>query len=164
MVFDMDLFLTVLLVVAAMATIMTPRVMWSALLLAVTSGILTIIMFRLNSPIAAVFELSVCAGLIPAILISTIGLTRRLTAEDLEARRKERLRRFWFLPVLVVLAGVILTQVHIPLDFTIPAPAKETDVRIVLWNLRHVDLLGQIVILLGGAFAVVVLLKDAKNE
>jgi ethanolamine transporter EutH len=34
----------------------------------------------------------------------------------------------------------------------------------VLWYLRRLDLLGQIVILLAGAFGVVMLFKERKNE
>jgi hypothetical protein len=34
------------------------------------------------------------------------------------------------------------------------------DVKTILWNLRHLDLLGQILILLGGTFGVVVLVKE----
>jgi len=45
-----------------------------------------------------------------------------------------------------------------------PAGAGPKDVRDVLWHLRHLDVLGQIVILLAGAFGVVVLLKESKRE
>ena len=69
------------LVVSATWTVMTARLLRSAVGLAITSAILTILMFQLASPLAAVFELSVCAGLISAIFISTISLTQRVTAE-----------------------------------------------------------------------------------
>jgi NADH-quinone oxidoreductase subunit J len=159
----LDILLVWLLVGAAMATVMTPRILWSVIGLAVTSAVLTILMFRFDSPLAAVFELSVCAGLIPAIFISTISLTQRLSPEGMAERRREKWRRFGLLPVLVILVGVALMQVHIPLDFVAPPAAKETDVRNVLWHVRHIDLVGQIAILLGGAWGVVVLLKERKR-
>jgi NADH-quinone oxidoreductase subunit J len=152
------------LVLSALATVMTARVMRSAITLALTSAILAMLMFRLNSPLAAVFELSVCAGLIPAIFLSVIGLTRRLTPEALAVRKKEKLKRYWALPVIVLLAAMALLQVQIPLDFVPPAPVAEQDVRNVLWNLRHADLLGQIVVLVAGALGVVVLVKGARRE
>jgi NADH:ubiquinone oxidoreductase subunit 6 (subunit J) len=159
-----DAILVTTLVLASVLTVMTARVLRSAIALAVTSAVLAVVMFRLGSPIAGVFELSVCAGLIPAILISVIGLTRRLGPEGLAARRLERLKRYWYLPVIVIIAGVILSQVNLRVDYIVPAVAAEGDPRTVLWNLRHLDLLGQIVVLLGGAFAVVVLLKELRNE
>jgi NADH-quinone oxidoreductase subunit J len=117
-------------------------------------------MFQLQSPLAAVFELSVCAGLISAIFISSIGLTQRLTDEQLAVRKKERLSKFWLLPVILVLAGVALYHLQIPLVFNLQPAQAENDVRNIIWNLRHLDLLGQIVILLAGAFGVVVLFKE----
>jgi len=147
-------------VIAALWTVMTTRLLRSVIGLAITSVILTIIMFQLKSPLAAVFELSVCAGLISAIFISSIGLTQRLTDEQLAVRKKERLSKFWLLPVILVLVGVALYQLQIPLDFQLqPAPAED-DVRNIMWNLRHLDLVGQIVILLAGAFGVVALFKE----
>jgi NADH-quinone oxidoreductase subunit J len=148
------------LVIAGVWTVMTARLLRSVIGLAATSVILTIIMFQLDSPLAAVFELSVCAGLISAIFISSIGLTQRLTAEQLAVRRKERLPKFLLLPIILVLAGVALYQLHIPIDFHLQTAPTENDVRNIIWNLRHLDLLGQIVILLAGAFGVVALFKD----
>jgi NADH-quinone oxidoreductase subunit J len=148
------------LVMAAVWTVMTTRLLRSVIGLAVTSVILTIIMFKLDSPLAAVFELSVCAGLISAIFISCIGLTQRLTEEQLAVRRKKRLPKFWLLPIILVLVGVALYHLHIPVDFHLQAAPTENDVRNIMWNLRHLDLLGQIVILLAGAFGVVALFKD----
>jgi NADH-quinone oxidoreductase subunit J len=155
-----NIVLIVLLVLGGMWTVMTARLLRSVIGLAVTSVILTIIMFRLDSPLAAVFELSVCAGLISAIFISSIGLTQRLTDEQAATKRKERLTRLWFLPVLLVLVGIVMTQLQIPFDFTKQTAPGENDVRIIMWNLRHLDMLGQIVILLAGAFGVVSLFKD----
>jgi NADH-quinone oxidoreductase subunit J len=151
------------LVVSAAWTVLTARLLRSAVGLALTSAILTILMFQLASPLAAVFELSVCAGLISAIFISTISLTQRVTAEDLAARQKERLHRYWLLPLILLAAGVALISIHFVLDVKLPAPPAENDVRIILWKLRHLDLLGQIAILLAGAFGVVTLFKEWKN-
>ena len=160
----LDAILLVALVLASVLTVMTARVLRAAIALAVTSAVLAVVMFRLGSPFAGVFELSVCAGLIPAILISVIGLTRRLGPEGLAARRIERLKRYWVLPVLLIIAAVILSQVNLRVDHMVQPITPEADPRTVLWNLRHLDLLGQIVVLLGGAFAVVVLLKELRNE
>ena len=157
-----NILLLAAMVAAAVATVATARLMRSVIGLAATSVVLTVLMFRMHAQYAAVFELSVCAGLIPAIFLSTIGLTQRLTTEALEARRKEKLRRFWFLPILLVLIGIALSQVH-PVPELPALPAHAADVRAVLWYERHLDLLAQVVILLAGAFGIVVLIKEAKR-
>jgi NADH-quinone oxidoreductase subunit J len=159
-----DVLLIGLLVVASMLTAVSARLMRAVIGLAVTSALLTAVMFRLQSPIAAVFELSVCAGLIPAIFIAAIGMTQRLTPEALAERRKETLRRFWFLPLLIMLAGIALSQARIPAGLPTPATPAPPDVREVLWIMRHTDLLGQIVVLLGGALGVAVLVKEPDHE
>ena len=160
---NLDIVLLICLVAAAVLTVMTARLLRSAIALALTSAVLTMLMFRMDAPLAGVFELSVCAGLIPAILISTIGLTRRLTPETLEVRRKELLRRFWYLPLIIIVVAIAMTHVSIPMDFPPPPPPAAIGAREVLWNLRHVDLIGQIVILLAGAFGVAVLVKEIKD-
>jgi NADH-quinone oxidoreductase subunit J len=159
-----DWLLLILLVLAALATVATARLLRSAIGLAVTSVVLSVLMFRLNAPIAGVFELSVCAGLIPVIFISAIGLTRRLGPDQLAMRRKEKLRQYAPLPLIVALAAVALWQVHMPLVPAVPAAGSEQDVRNVMWNMRHIDLLGQIGILAAGAFGVVVLVKGARHD
>jgi NADH-quinone oxidoreductase subunit J len=156
----LDILLVVLLVLAAIATVLPVRLLRSAIGLAATSVVLSLIMYRLNSPLAAVFELSVCAGLIPAIFVSTIGMTARVAPENLAALRKEKLKRYWPLAAILLVALVALSQVALPA--LIPVVDK-SDVRNVLWNERPVDLVGQVVVLLAGALAVVVLAKERKS-
>ena len=151
------------MVICAAAAVFTARLLMSVVFLAGASAALTIIMFRMDAPIAGVFELSVCAGLIPAIFISAISFTRRLTTETLEAKRRDRLRRFWPMALLIVLAAIALTQVNIPMNFALPAAPAAGNVQNVLWEQRHMDLLGQIVILVAAALAVVVLVKEPKR-
>jgi NADH-quinone oxidoreductase subunit J len=162
MVTATDIVLLAAMVLAAVATVATARLMRSVIGLAVTSAVLTVFMFRMEAPYAAVFELSVCAGLIPAIFLSTIGLTQRLTPEGLEARRRDKWRRFWLLPIILVLIVIAASQMH-PAPELPALPARVADVRAVMWYERHLDLLAQVVILLAGAFGIVVLIKEAKR-
>ncbi|MFH1452942.1 MAG: hypothetical protein ABIH00_03040 [Armatimonadota bacterium] len=161
---NIDALLLVLMVLASLWAVMARSLLKAAIALAVVSALLTIVMFRLNSPLAGVFELSICAGLITALFISVISLTNRTTvAEEMEITKK-RIRKYWLLPVLVVVAGFLLVMVKIPFDFTLPAPALDTNVKLVFWNLRLTDLLGQIIALLVGVFGVVVLLKEVVKK
>lgn len=152
------------LVLAVIWTVMTTRLIRSIIGLALVSVILSILMYRLDSPMAAVFELSVCAGLIPVIFITTISFTQRLSKEKLRIRKKERLAKFGLLPIITVLAGLLLFQYWQMPPLEAPAfPAQGSDVRSLLWNHRHLDLLGQVIILLAGVFGVVTLFKEPKQ-
>jgi len=152
------------LVCAALWTVMTRSLLRSAMGLALTSAILTIAMFRLNSPLAAVFELSVCTGLISVVFISAITLTHPLTQTEVIEHMKARMRRFWYLPFLVISIGIILSFVRIKFNLPLPGAEAETDVRNVLWGLRKTDLLGQVVLLLTGVFGVVILFKESNKK
>jgi NADH-quinone oxidoreductase subunit J len=165
-----DIVLIAALVLGAAWTVMTPTVLRSVIGLALTSVVLAVLMFQLRSPLAAVFELSVCAGLISAIFISTISLTQPDTDRDTEATEKERLRRYWYLPVILLLVGVAMLGLSLPsfeiheIKPVLEPSVPPTDVRHLLWNWRQLDLFGQIVILLGGAFGVVALFKESKKH
>lgn len=155
-----DLILLSGLLLAVIWTVMTVRLVHSVVGLGVTSAILAIIMYRLGSPMAAVFELSVCSGLISVIFITTVSFTQRLSKERLLIRRRERRLRFLYLPFIIVAVGLCLVEyLKIP-RVILPAPASLTDVRLVLWNIRHLDLLGQVAVLIAGVFGVVIFFKE----
>jgi NADH-quinone oxidoreductase subunit J len=157
---DLDLILIIALLLAALWTVLTIRLIRSVVGLALTSAMLSIIMFRLGSPMAAVFELSVCSGLISVIFITTISFTERVSKERLATRRKERFAKFWYLPVILVLVGFMLMRFSSPPALNLPVQSAPADVRHVLWSLRHLDLLGQIIVLLAGAFGIAILFKE----
>lgn len=163
-IMNINIFLLIALLLSALWTVMTIRLLRAVVGLALTSAILSILMFSLNSPLAAVFELSVCAGLILVIFITTISFTQRITHDRLLIRKKERFAKFWALPLIIIAVGILLIQLKVVLGINLPEPLAEHDVRKVLWNIRHLDLLGQIVLLLAGAFGVVILFKDRRMK
>ena len=79
----LDIVILAVLLLTSLWTVMTRSILRSAMGLALTSVILAIVMFRLNSPLAAVFELSVCAGLISVLFVSTISITQPYTTEEI---------------------------------------------------------------------------------
>ncbi|MDD5482400.1 MAG: hypothetical protein PHP98_01925 [Kiritimatiellae bacterium] len=156
---NLDIIILILLAVGALAVVMTADLLKSAVGLAAVSAILSILMFRLAAPLAAVFELSVCAGLITVVFISVIGLTRPGVKD---APRRSR----YFIPpliLLIVLLGFYAVRCQ-------PDPVVSTllpcgaDVRKVLWEERALDLLGQVAVLLAGVFGVVVLFKERQKK
>jgi len=154
------LIILIALASAALWTAMTRSILRSAIGLALTSVILAIVMFRLNSPLAAVFELSVCAGLISVLFISTISLTQPYTTNEIVERMKAMYARFRFLPLILIALGLGLSFISMKPLVNLPAAETVTDVRVVLWDLRRIDVIGQILILLTGVFGVVILLKE----
>ena len=160
----LDLIILILLVIAALWTVMTRSLLRAAMGLALTSAILTLIMFNMNASLAAVFELSVCAGLIPVLFISVISLTHPLTFKEAVEHMRARLARFWELPLIVLILGVILVLLSAKFKAKLPAVETQASARFVLWNLRQLDLLGLIIILFSGVFGVVVLFKERKKS
>ena len=157
--------LLALLVVSAVLAVMIRTLLKAAIALAAVSVVLTIIMFVLNSPLAAVLELSVCAGLITAVFISAISLTKVSTQEELEAKRKSRRKRFIYLPIIAVLlaAGLILSWPSLQLNIANAAAGNMT-VQNAFWDVRQLDVIGQIIIILAGVFGVVVLFREQEEK
>jgi NADH-quinone oxidoreductase subunit J len=159
-----DIILLLAMTIAALWTVMTRSLLKSTIGLAATSAVITIIMFRLNSPLAAVFELSVCTGLITAVFVSTISLVKPLTHKEIVKLSKDRVKRFWFLPVIMIVVGVALIYLKLPADFKMPVKLEQGDVRNILWNSRQLDIFGQIVVLLAGVFGIVLLFKETRKR
>ena len=156
---SLDLVLLLVLAGSALWAVMATRLIFSAIGLAFASAVLAVVMFRMASPLAAVIELSVCAGLITAIFISVISLVKHETRGEVEARRGAHLRKYVVLPFLAAILGITLALVTKRQALPQPQALAETDVRNVFWHLRQADLLGQIIMLLVGAFGIVVLFK-----
>jgi NADH-quinone oxidoreductase subunit J len=156
--------LLVLLVLAGLWASMTTLLLRATIALALASALLAVVMYALGAQIAAVLELSVCAGLISVVFVSVISLTQRKPFKDYVARRLSRLSRFWPLPLILVAAGVALSFVRTPVQVALAVPGAETDVRVVMWNLRQLDLFGQILILLAGVIGVLVLFKREDKD
>lgn len=163
--YSLDILLLVALVAAAVWTVLRGSLLRAVIALALTSIVLTGIIFRLGSPIAAVFELSVCAGLITVIFMSTISLTKPLSHKETLEYTSSRMKRFWLLPIIIAAVGASLALAVIPINFN-TAAVQETarSFRNVLWEDRRFDLVGQIIIILAGVFGVVVLFRHHSKD
>ena len=159
----LDGILLISVVVAALWTVMTRSLLKAALGLAVTSAIIAIMLFRLDSPLAGVFELSVCAGLITAVFVSAISLMKPLTHKETIALSKKRIKKYWYLPFILIIAGIVFARTMVPSGFNIPEEAVKLDVRSLLWDSRSLDLFGQIIIVLAGVFGTVILFRENKK-
>lgn len=156
-------FLVGLMVIAALWTVLTPTLLRSAIGLACTSAVLTVALFLIGAPLAGVFELSVCAGLITVVFISTISLTTPLTSEDAKGRVKAHRKSFLPLIALVGWLGILLWIAGYTLTGNAPyaaGVAHGEGARELLWSTRRLDLLGQIIIVFAGVFGVVIFFKE----
>ena len=157
--------LLILTILSALWTVMARSLLKATIGLAMTSALIATIIFRLNSPLAAVFELSVCAGLITAIFVSTISLTKPLTHKEILQVSKDRMKRYWYLPVILAIIGGLLILIKVRQDFAmVQVPESTINVRTMLWDFRRLDLLGQVIILIAGALGVVILFEEKKND
>ncbi len=154
-----------LLVFSAVLTAMIKNTLKAVIALALVSSVLTVIMFIMGAPLAAVFELSVCAGLVTAIFVSTISLTDAPSPDQPAEKPKKRLNRYIFLPIIVVIVIGIMFITKPALDFSSVIPTlTEQSVQDTIWHTRNLDLAGVIVVLLAGVFGVVVLLKEKSKN
>lgn len=155
-----------LAVICSVFAVVRTRVIRAAIMLAALSVIVTLILFLLKSPLAAVFELSVCAGLITVIFISVISLTNPLSQDERSEARESMFKKFILLPVIVIVCAAAFYLLTENIGF-IPLPAEVTEEvpsKIALWGFRQIDLIGQIIIILAGVLGVVVLFKDTKGD
>ena len=160
----LDEILLIILVLSALWTVMARSLLRSALGLALTSAVLSIIMFRLDNPVAAVFELSVCAGLISALFFCIITITEPLTPERIKQEAVARFDRFRYLPVIAFIVWLVMRILNVKMNVVLSAAKEVADVRTILWGSRQLDLFGQIIILLAGIFGIVTLLKELKKK
>lgn len=134
----------------------------SAIALAIASAVLGIIMYALGSVWAAVFEISVCSGLVTVIFVSAISLSNA-DKNDLEKIYKTK-KRMEVLPVILIGSGVVLVAAALAIGFSLPDGALVTQAagkfQEVFWNTRQTDIWGLIVIVLTGTTAIVVLFKE----
>lgn len=166
----MQTFLTILclglMVLSAVSVIMLRSMLKATISLALTSALLSIVLFFLGAHWAALFELSVCAGLITVVFVSAISITTADRHDDAHQRR----HRSYFapLPYILIFAGVALLAVMLLSNFHIEAArslsASFADFKHVFWDTRQVDIVGQIALIMAGAFAVVVLFKERDEQ
>ncbi|MEO0108845.1 MAG: NADH-quinone oxidoreductase subunit J [candidate division WOR-3 bacterium] len=155
----LHLMLLALLVVFLFLAVLLSDTLRAAIALALGSAVLSLIFFWFRAPFAAVFELSVCAGLVMVLLVSTIGLTRREVPEHEEQGKSPVL----ILPLLVLIAlGVVDIIVFVAMSRRppiLPVTAGQVSFAETLWRGRWIDILGQLAIILAGVFAILALFR-----
>lgn len=134
----------------------------SAIALAAGSAALGVIMYELGFIWAALFEVSVCSGLVTVLFVSAISLSNTRKSE-LEKVYEDK-KRMSLLPVILIISGVILVIIAMSSGISLkpqgPAGTAGDNLREILWNNRQADIWGQIILMITGSVAVVVLFKE----
>jgi NADH-quinone oxidoreductase subunit J len=156
------------LVLSALASVMIRSLVKAAIWLALASAFLAVMMFLLGAWLAAVIELSVCAGMITVVFISAISLTKPLTGEEAVVEARQRMKHFIYLPFILIAAFLIsfflwrskvINFDFMPVLKGVSGPNLASQGS-VIWEKRSIDIFGQVIVLLSGVFGVVVLFKE----
>jgi NADH-quinone oxidoreductase subunit J len=163
----MELYLLVLVglfLIPALLAAFASDILRAAIALAACSVGLAILLFSMGASLAAVFELSVCAGLITVLFVNTISLARPVQEEERSQKTREHYLRFGWVWLVAIAAAALmwLTRETWTTWFIFVKEAETLTVGEVLWRQRGLDLIGQVAMILVGVFGVVVLFKRGK--
>ena len=145
--------LFLLVAVAAVAAVMARNLLLNAMMLALVSIGASLILFDFQAPWAAVFELSVCAGLITVLFVSAVSLIRHE-----ENKAAENRARFYAMPLVMGIVAIAAWFYAVPyfesLENWARLGGRANSLGSVIWDIRRFDLLGQVSILAAGVFVV----------
>ena len=136
------------ILICAVQAIRSFRLLVSALWLAGTSALVSLLMYHLGAAEVAVIELSVGAGLVTVLFVFAINLTGH-----------EKLGFTFVIPrsvsfALIALAVVLLGYFILPHIQTALPALSGTDFRTTLWQSRTLDVFLQIVLVFAGVLGV----------
>lgn len=151
----LHIFLLVGLVAFSILAVLSRDLLKSAISLAVASVFLALVFFDMGAAYVGVFEVSVVAGLITVLFITTIALTRA------EGEVSESKRQRIVFPLFFLALAVIDVLVMKRLLGQVPAiqGAHGGSFGEVLWNQRTFDLVGQVGAIFAGVLAVLALFR-----
>lgn len=134
----------------------------AALSLMIASVFLAMLFFFMKAYYAGVFEISVVAGLITVLFVSTIGLTR---GDDFKESRLPSiifpLFFVWFIIIDILIMGALISNYPL-ITYRPPESGSFGE---VFWQRRTFDILAQIGIIFAGVFSVLALFrKRDKND
>ena len=153
-----------LLVLFGFYTVLSKSLLRMAIGLALVSATLTALLFTMNSPLAAVFELSVCAGLITVVFVSVISLTQPASPREQKKGEVNHYSRFFPMVILVLLMAWAAQSVFNDNPVPVSHALSGQDIRHTLWNLRRTDVFGQLAAMFAGIYGVIVLFKGISHD
>ncbi len=160
----MEMICAVLMLTFGVYAVISRSILRSAIGLALASAALASLFYLMGAELTAMFELSVCSGLVTVIFIAGVSLSHSPKMDlQTEYRDNERNR---FLPALLIAVGAVMIVLALvvggePLAFALPDGKNVKD---VLWHERQADVWGQIAAILCGGVAVAVLFREERRD
>lgn len=138
----------------------------AAVSLAAASVFLSLVLFHHGAWVAAVFELSVCAGLITVLFVSSISLTK-----DSDQNEESKVTGYLLPAFLLFFIGVdffalkwIASTPVTPGGVMVAADKITQGFSLAFWGDRTTDVLGQAALILAGVFAILALFKRSATH
>jgi NADH:ubiquinone oxidoreductase subunit 6 (subunit J) len=142
-------------VITATQAILARRLIVSALWLAGTSAMLSVIFYLLGAYLVAVIELSVGAGLVTVLFVFAISISGE-EALELTSLVPKALGGG-----LALLAAILLGWLSLPAGVSHPA-SVEASIAEMIWQNRGLDVLVQVVLIFSGVLGLLGLLAEEK--
>ena len=149
------------MLVFGFVSVLSRHLISAAISLAAVSAACGVLMYVLGAHTAAIFEISVCSGLVTVIFISAVSLS----SGDKQASAPEK--RAHLLPIILISIGAALMIAAGLSGFSLNVPnwvANADSFDNVFWETRQADLFGQMVAIIAGASAIVVFFKESENK
>ena len=150
-----------LVVLASIGCCVFKDLLYVAISLATVSAILALVLFMFGANIAGVFELSVCAGLITVLFVSTVSLTK-----DSDKKGESRSAPYFVVLFVLIFIGIDFFIMQWLSHSLLPAaisPSAGTFQK-VFWEVRSADILGQVALILAGVFGILALFRVKKEK
>ncbi|MEO0108285.1 MAG: NADH-quinone oxidoreductase subunit J [candidate division WOR-3 bacterium] len=168
----LHILLLALLVVFLLLAVLLTDLLRAAIALAIGSAVLSMLFFWFHVPYAAVFELSVCAGLVMVLFVSTIGLTQPPDFGQGDRPRppsEEQGKRPLLLIPLLVLVALAVADIAVFMGMSrqvrfVRGQVGQLSFGEALWQMRWLDILGQLAAIVVGVFAVLALLRRRQDS
>ena len=153
----LDLLIVAALLVCAFQAVRGTRLLIAALWLAGASALTALMMFRLGAPEVAVIELSVGAGLVTVLFVFAINIAGEEPPVTLRSLVPAPVA--WIVALCAIGLGAAMA---LPNLRAAAAPVPGETFSTVLWENRSLDVLLQVVLIIGGVLAVLGLLAEGR--
>lgn len=142
----------------AILAISSRRLIISAIWLALTSALVSILLFLLGAPHLAAIELSVGAGLVTVLFVFAINISGDEAIENLSILPKPY--AWGSIGLAIVLALFIILKMLGIVQFLPDITLKSS----IDWDARYLDMLLQVALIFSGVLGVIGILAPGKDE